>query len=52
MARLESVLRVFTEGKYTAVINGRPDDLRDEAIADMQKRFDHLAGVPTAAEGW
>ncbi len=43
--------RLFTEGKYTAVINGRPEDLRDEAIADMQKRYDHLAGVPTEACG-
>jgi hypothetical protein len=46
MARLESVLRLFTEGKYVDMINGRPSELRDEALADMQKRFDHLAGVP------
>ena len=46
MARLESVLRLFTEGKYVDMINGRPSELPDEALADMQKRFDHLAGVP------
>ena len=46
MARLESVLHLFTEGKYVDMFNGRPDGLRDEALADMQKRFDHLAGVP------
>jgi hypothetical protein len=47
MSRLESLLRLFTEGKYVDVINGRFDELRDGAIADMQARFDHLAGVPT-----
>lgn len=46
MARLESLLRQFTEGKYVDQINGRRDELRDEALADMQTRYDHLAGVP------
>jgi hypothetical protein len=46
MARLESLLRLFTEGKYVDVINGRFDELRAEAIADMQARYDHLADVP------
>jgi hypothetical protein len=46
MTRLESLLRLFTEGRYVDRINGRPDKLRDEAIEDMQRRFDHLAGVP------
>lgn len=46
MSRLESLLRLFTEGKYVDVINGRFDELRAEAIAEMQRRFDHLAGVP------
>jgi hypothetical protein len=45
MARLESLLRLFSEGKYVDWINGRHDKLRDEAIADMQTRFDHLTGV-------
>jgi hypothetical protein len=30
------------------MINGRRDRLRDEAIDEMQARFDHLAGVPAA----
>jgi hypothetical protein len=48
MARLESLLRLFTEGKYVDQINGRVDELRADAIADMQGRYDHLAGVPNA----
>jgi hypothetical protein len=47
MARLQSLLRLFAEGKYVDMINGRFDQLRAEAIADMQARYDHLAGVPT-----
>ena len=47
MARLESLLRTFTEGRYVELLNERPDPVRDEVIADMQRRFDHLAGVPT-----
>ena len=46
MARLESLLRVFTEGKYVDQLNGRPSERRDEIISEMQKRYDHLAGVP------
>ncbi|MEL4222138.1 hypothetical protein QE242_22320 [Mycobacterium avium subsp. paratuberculosis] len=45
MARLESLLRTFTEGKYVDQLNGRTAG-RDEVLADLQKRFDHLAGVP------
>lgn len=45
MARLESLLRVFTEGKYVDWLNGRPDQRRDEVIDGMQSRYDHLAGV-------
>lgn len=45
MTRLESLLRQFTEGKYVDMINGRDHKLREEAIADMQQRYDHLAGV-------
>lgn len=48
MARLESLLRLFTEGKYVDQLNGRLSPERDEALADMQKRFDRLAGVPNA----
>jgi hypothetical protein len=45
MARLEGLLRLFTEGRYVELLNGRPDPRRDDVIADMQKRYDHLAGV-------
>jgi hypothetical protein len=46
MSRLPSLLRLFTEGKYVDRINGRHDQHREDAIAEMQQRFDHLAGVP------
>ncbi|RFZ65614.1 hypothetical protein DE4576_03383 [Mycobacterium marinum] len=46
MARLDSLLRTFTEGKYVDQLNGRSCKLRDDAIAEMQSRYDHLAGVP------
>jgi hypothetical protein len=46
MARLESLLRVFSEGKYVEQLNGRADQRRDEVLANMQKRYDKLAGVP------
>jgi hypothetical protein len=46
MARLDSLLRLFTEGKYVDQLNGRPSKVRDEILADMQGRYDHLAGVP------
>jgi hypothetical protein len=45
MARLDSLLRTFTEGKYVERLNGRVSAHRDEIIADMQRRYDHLAGV-------
>lgn len=46
MARLESLLRTFTEGRAVDQLNGRDTADRDAVIADLQKRFDHLAGVP------
>lgn len=46
MARLESLRRLFEEGNYVDKINGRFDRLRAETVADLQRRFDHLAGVP------
>lgn len=46
MSRLESLLRLFTEGHYVDRLNGRTTERRDEILADMQARFDHLAGVP------
>jgi hypothetical protein len=45
-SRLQSLLRVFEEDRYVDQLNGRHDDLRDEIIADMQRRFDYLAGMP------
>jgi hypothetical protein len=47
MSRLESLLRLFEEGKYVEMLNGRLGQRRLDAIAEMQARFDHLAGVPT-----
>ncbi|TAM63543.1 MAG: hypothetical protein EPN51_26605 [Mycobacterium sp.] len=46
MSHLDSLLRVFTEGKYVDRLNGRDTTDRDVVIAEMQARFDHLAGVP------
>jgi hypothetical protein len=46
MTRLDSLLRLFTEGKYVDQLNGRTTGRRDEILADMQGRYDHLAGVP------
>ena len=46
MSRLSSLLRLYTEGKYHELLNGRPDEHRDKLIAQMQERYDHLAGVP------
>ena len=49
MSRLESLLRWFTEGKYVDQLNNRTDTRRDEALGEMQARYDHLAGVPVRA---
>jgi hypothetical protein len=46
MSRLSSLLRLFVEGRYVEPLDGRPDKLRVQVIADMQARYDHLAGVP------
>lgn len=46
MARLESLLRVFHRGSLRRQDQRATRPLRDDAIADMQRRFDHLAGVP------
>lgn len=46
MARLDSLLRTFTEGRYVDKLNGWPTERRDAIIAEMQARYDHLAGVP------
>jgi hypothetical protein len=47
MARLQSLLRKFEEGRYVHLLNY--DDVpprRQKVIAEMQARYDHLAGVP------
>ncbi len=46
MSRLSSLLRTFALGRATDFINGWPTERRDAAIAEMQARYDHLAGVP------
>lgn len=47
MSRLESLLRLFEEGRAVDAVNGRSTKQRDEIIADLQVRYDRLAGVPT-----
>ncbi|WP_170220014.1 hypothetical protein [Mycolicibacterium hodleri] len=46
MDRLQSLLRVFDEGRGVDLLNGRDTGNRDGVIAEMQARYDHLAGVP------
>jgi hypothetical protein len=36
MTRLESLLRLFAEGKYVDQLNGRTTQRRDEILADMR----------------
>jgi hypothetical protein len=48
MSRLESLLRIFTEGRAVDRLNCRDTRDRDAVIVEMQARFDHLAGVPKA----
>ena len=49
MARLPSRLRTFKDGRAVDRLNGYPTEGRDEIIADLQKRYDHLAGVPATS---
>jgi len=47
MSRLQTLLRKFEEGKYIALLNGdNVPPRRMKVIAEMQARYDHLAGVP------
>ena len=48
MARLQRLLVKFEEGAGVQRLNGtgKVDVKRATVIADMQARFDHLAGVP------
>lgn len=46
MSQLSSLLRVFREGRAVDKLNGRSTAYRDEVIAELEARYDHLAGVP------
>jgi hypothetical protein len=50
MARLQSLLRKFEEGRAIEALNGRTNANRVQALKDMQARYDHLAGVPPVAD--
>jgi hypothetical protein len=45
MTRLQSLLRVFEEGRAVDRLNGHRFESRDDVIRELQDRFDHLAGV-------
>jgi polyphosphate kinase len=45
MSRLQSLLRKAEEGRLVEALNGRTNANRVQALADLQARFDHLAGV-------
>lgn len=51
MRRLAFLLRQFEEGAYVERLrpSGKVSPERANVIADMQARFDHLAGVPKSA---
>lgn len=49
MARLQSLLRKGEEGRFVDALNGLPNTNRVKAVADLQARYDHLAGVPPIA---
>ena len=47
MTRLQTQLRSFEEGRYVHLLNyDEVPPRRQKVIAEMQARFDHLAGVP------
>jgi hypothetical protein len=47
MARLHALLRRFEEGRGVELLNrDEVSPRRVKVIADMQARYDHLAGVP------
>jgi hypothetical protein len=39
MTRLESILRLFTEGMYVDMLNGRHGPQREQTPAEIQKRY-------------
>jgi hypothetical protein len=48
MRRLNVLLRKFEEGRGVDMLNGGVAPKRQKVIAELQTRFDHLAGVPNA----
>jgi hypothetical protein len=47
MRRLNVLLRKFEEGRGAELLNAdQVSPRREKVIAEMQARFDHLAGVP------
>jgi hypothetical protein len=51
MSRLQSLLRNFEAGRGVERLNyDEVSPRREKVIAEMQKRFDHLAGVPETVE--
>lgn len=48
MNRLSSLLRKYEEGRACDRLNGRDTADRDQVIAELQARYDRLAGVPNA----
>lgn len=46
MARLQSILKTYESGRTWDKLNGYATGTRDAVIAELQDRFDHLAGVP------
>jgi predicted amidophosphoribosyltransferase len=47
MSRLQSLLKGFEEGRYVHLLNyDEVPPRRQKVIAEMQARYDHLAGVP------
>ena len=50
MSRLQSLLKGFEEGRGVELLNrDEVSPRRVKVIADMQARYDHLAGVPERA---
>jgi len=51
MARLQALLRKFEEGRGVELLRGDSvSPRRQRVIAEMQARYDHLAGVPERKE--
>jgi hypothetical protein len=49
MARINGSLKTFEDGLGVERLNGWSTAKREQVIADMQARYDHLAGVPPRA---